>query len=232
MTSPRARKVRAPAPAAAPTPSIEAESRAPRTPQQSRGQKRVEEILDAAESVIAEHGLEAATTNAIAERAGASVGSLYHFFPSKDAIVQALALRFSDLMRDLNAQAMPPSAVHLPLDKLFERIVMNQVRLIEERPAFSAVYDVSCRDVLGKTAYEEMENVIIGQVVDFLSARLPRMPKKEREIIARISVTVVNNVLEDARLASPDKRPGILRELQHMMIRYFAPMDAQYGPAK
>lgn len=209
--------------------SAEAAARVTRVPQQSRGQKRVEEILDAAEAVIAEHGLDAATTNAIAERAGASVGSLYHFFPSKDAIVQALALRFTAIIEAVNAKAMPPSAVHMPLEKLFERIVMNQVNLMEERPAFTAVYDASCRDVLGKQAYEEMERVIVGQVKLFLAARLPRMPRKERDLAARISVTVVNNVLEDARLADAELRRGMMRELQRMMVRYFTPMDAQYG---
>lgn len=212
--------------------SAEAAPRPTRVPQQSRGQKRVEEILDAAEAVIAEQGLDAATTNAIAERAGASVGSLYHFFPSKDAIVQALALRFAALVEALNAKAMPPSAVHLPLEKLFERIVMNQVTLMEERPAFTAVYDASCRDVLGQQAYEEMERVIVGQVKSFLAARLPRMPRKERELAAHISVTVVNRVLEDARLAGPEMRRGIVRELQRMMVRYFTPMDTQYGGSR
>lgn len=229
MKSPRPRASRRAATPAPGPASTEGEGRSAREPRQSRGQKRVEEILDAAESVIAEQGLDAATTNAIAERAGASVGSLYHFFPSKDAIVQALAMRFSAISEELNARAMPPSAVHLPLDKLFERIVMNQVNLIEERPAFSAVYDASCRDVLGKQAYEEMDRVIVGQVERFLAARLPRMPKKEREIAARISVTVVNDVLEDARLAGPELRRGLVRELQRMMVRYFAPMDEHYG---
>ncbi len=225
MTSPRTRK----RPARPAPPAPEAELQAARTPQQARGQKRVDEILDAAESVIAEVGVEAATTNAIAERAGASVGSIYHFFPGKDAIVQALARRFSALASELNARAMPPEAAHLPIDKLFERIVMGQAQLVQQRPAFSAVYDASCRDILGREAYEEMDAVIVGQVVAYLKARLPAMPKKERDIIARISVTVVNHVLEEARLAPSQRGAGLLRELQRMMIRYFEPLDAQYG---
>src|SRR4051812_843544 len=71
----------------------------PRAPQQDRGQRRVDSILDAAEEVFAEQGVDAATTNAIAERAGASVGSLYHFFPSKDAILLALVRRYAERMR-------------------------------------------------------------------------------------------------------------------------------------
>ena len=68
-----------------------ADVRSSRIPVQKRGQQRVEAILDAAEAVFGEMGVDAATTNAIAERAGASVGSLYHFFANKDAILYALA---------------------------------------------------------------------------------------------------------------------------------------------
>lgn len=66
-----------------------------RTPRQARGQRRVDGILDAAEAVIAECGVTDASVQEIARRAGASVGSMYHFFPTKDAIVAALSDRYT-----------------------------------------------------------------------------------------------------------------------------------------
>ena len=81
--------------------------RSPRAPQQHRGQRRFEQLLDAAEALIIEQGLEALTTNAVAERAESSVGSLYHFFPGgKEAIVEGLAVRYLTRMRDINAEAL------------------------------------------------------------------------------------------------------------------------------
>jgi hypothetical protein len=77
-----------------------------------------------------------------------------------------------------------------------------------------------------------MDAVIVGQVAAYLKARLPAMPRQERDVIARISVTVVNRVLEEARFASRERGAGLLRELQRMMIRYFEPIDAQYGRAR
>ncbi|BDB42862.1 putative transcriptional regulator, TetR family protein [Mycobacterium kiyosense] len=47
-------------------------------------------ILDAAAQVFAEYGYSAGTTNRIAERAGMSIGSLYQYFPNKDAVLRAL----------------------------------------------------------------------------------------------------------------------------------------------
>ena len=206
-----------------------AELGAPRAPQQSRGQKRVEEILDAAEAVIAEVGVEGATTNAIAERAGSSVGSLYHFFPSRDAIIQALARRFQAYASHSNAQAMPPDAITLSLEQLFERIVTAQVQLVEKHPAFQMVHDAVCHDPRALADFQAMRNAIVGQVEWFLAARYPRMPKRDRQPVARLAVIVVQHTLDEAQLLPVELQPAMLRELQRMLVRYFEPLDAKYG---
>ena len=53
----------------------------------------VEYVLEAAARILAEEGLAGFNTNAVARRAGVSVGSLYQYFPGKDAITAALILR-------------------------------------------------------------------------------------------------------------------------------------------
>jgi AcrR family transcriptional regulator len=55
-------------------------------------------LLEAASAVIAERGYEAATMTEIAARAGALVGSLYHFFPNKEAVGEALIARFDAIL--------------------------------------------------------------------------------------------------------------------------------------
>lgn len=67
---------------------------APRkTPRQSRAQVTHDAILEAAAHIIASGGLAAFNTNAVAERAGVSIGSLYQYFPNKDALMVALIER-------------------------------------------------------------------------------------------------------------------------------------------
>jgi AcrR family transcriptional regulator len=56
----------------------------------------VDAIVEAAARVLARHGYAAATTNRIAERAGVSIGSLYEYFPDKDAILAALFERHTE----------------------------------------------------------------------------------------------------------------------------------------
>ena len=64
-----------------------------KVPRQRRAVHTVDALLEAAALVLEEDGLEGFNTNAVARRAGASVGSLYQYFPSKDALTLALLLR-------------------------------------------------------------------------------------------------------------------------------------------
>lgn len=65
-------------------------------PKQERARQTVEAILEAAAQVFDSQGYARSTTDRIAERAGVSVGSLYQYFPGKDAILVALAERHAD----------------------------------------------------------------------------------------------------------------------------------------
>jgi len=67
-----------------------------RKPRQVRAELTRERILTAAAHVFADHGYAAGTTNRIAERARISIGSLYQYFPNKDAILVELLIRHVD----------------------------------------------------------------------------------------------------------------------------------------
>jgi len=64
-----------------------------KTPRQQRSRATVEAVLTAAAQVFEARGYAAGTTNRIAERAGVSVGTLYQYFPNKEAIAVALLER-------------------------------------------------------------------------------------------------------------------------------------------
>jgi len=59
-------------------------------PVQDRSRRSIARILEAAHEVLRRDGAEAATTITIAAQAGVAVGSLYHYFPNKEAVILAL----------------------------------------------------------------------------------------------------------------------------------------------
>ncbi|HET8538380.1 MAG TPA: TetR/AcrR family transcriptional regulator [Anaeromyxobacter sp.] len=64
-----------------------------KTPIQERARATVEHVITAAAQVFEEHGFAAGTTNRIAERAGVSIGTLYQYFPAKEALAVVLVER-------------------------------------------------------------------------------------------------------------------------------------------
>jgi AcrR family transcriptional regulator len=215
-------------PAASPPPAAPAA----RAPRQDRGLQRVELILDAAEALIAEFGVEATSTNAIAERAKTSMGSLYHFFPSKEALIEALARRFAERKRELNAKAVPVDRARMPLEEVVERVVDGHARFLAESPAFVQIYDAVTQGRAAACMNEELVDAIVGQVRDFLAARLPAMREQDRNTAALLSVTTVHGVLLTAMRLSPKASGPLLRELKRMLVAYFAPLDVSYGATR
>ena len=81
-----------------------------KVPTQQRAKETVDAILAAAAHVLAKEGYEGLNTNRVAERAGVSVGSLYQYFPGKEALVLALleqhhAEMMALLLTDLDSAA-------------------------------------------------------------------------------------------------------------------------------
>ena len=74
-----------------------------KTPTQPRARRTVERIVAATAELIEEQGLDALTTNKVAERANVNIASLYQYFPNKQALLSALLQQYwQDLARVLN----------------------------------------------------------------------------------------------------------------------------------
>src|SRR3954466_5834980 len=85
-----------------------------RRPRQARAQATVEAIVRATARVLVEEGYDRASTNRIAQAAGVSIGSLYQYFPSKEALVAALVESHVERMRDSLSQTLaaePPASL-------------------------------------------------------------------------------------------------------------------------
>ena len=71
-----------------------------KAPGQARSKETVDVILEASARILESEGLRGFNTNSIAAKAGVSVGSLYQYFPNKDAILLALIERFEDATQE------------------------------------------------------------------------------------------------------------------------------------
>ncbi len=97
-----------------------------KTARQARSAATIEVIVEAAARILETAGVAGYTTNAVAERAGVSVGSLYQYFPNKDAITRALIRRELDTLKASIMAIDPAEASPSPLSCLVAVAVEQQ----------------------------------------------------------------------------------------------------------
>lgn len=91
-------------------------------PQQDRSKVTVEAILIATAHILTQFGYEKANTNRIAELAGVSIGSLYQYFPNKEALVTALAQQHVNTMMEIIESKLKDSS-EAPIEVILHELV-------------------------------------------------------------------------------------------------------------
>jgi len=116
------------------------QNRGPLAPQREVGRQRVAELIEAAAAVIQERGFEAATMAEIAARAEAKIGSLYRFFPNKDAIADALMAHQAEILQEAY-DAIHDRAVDATPEELADILIDLLVKLHPQTQGFAALLD-------------------------------------------------------------------------------------------
>ena len=178
-----------------------------RIPRQPRGERRVAELLEAAAAVIASDGYDAATMSAIAERAGAPIGSLYQFFPNKQAITHAHRTAYG---RDYEQRlvALERDAKRLTLAALVTRLVRLSVAFVESHPAFIPLLDAPSNTrspaSLRATLRERLARCLVSVSPGASPAKCLRLAAVTLQLLKGL-----NQLYAEA--ASPDRR-SLVRE--------------------
>jgi AcrR family transcriptional regulator len=192
----------------------------PRRPRQERARETVAAILAAATHVFVRKGYTRATTNEIAETAGVSVGSLYQYFPSKDAIAvellrrnrERLSARIAARVAEMT-EATLHDVVHALVSTLLDdgEIDINLRRVLIER----VVRTPARREAAGFE--EHVESVIAGA----LRAYQDRTGIDDCELAAFVLVRAVLAVVQSAVVDSPShNKPALADELTRLVVGY------------
>ena len=191
-----------------------------RKPRQARSQERVKRILDVAEELFIAEGYTATTTNAIATRAQVSIGSLYQFFPDKGAILQALALRYEELLRQQLLDLDPIKMAQLPLPVYVELIIDVTDHFFDEHPGYYAIFmqvqgTMPELDVIeAKADSELMEDMILC-----LFHRSAALDRTDYEAIAFVLVKTIGTLLWLA-LGQENVRRRRVAETKRLTLAY------------
>ena len=111
-----------------------------KAPLQARSRATYEAILEATARILEAEGLAGVTTNRVAERAGVSIGSLYQYFPAREAMLAELVKR---MRIEMSARLIEVSegGRHLPLEEAIPRMMAAAVAQYETAPRLTAALE-------------------------------------------------------------------------------------------
>jgi len=187
-----------------------------RKPQQARSLERVNRILDVAEELFIADGYNATTTNAIAARAKVSIGSLYQFFPDKAAIVQALAKRYGDLLRQQLA-----AVDGIDLDAYVDLIIDRSEQFFAEYPGYYAIFMQVQGTIQELSEIEEVNDAeLIRDLVVSLKLRDAGLEDEDYEAIAFVLVKAIGNFLWLSLGREKLFRERLVKETKRLTLSY------------
>ncbi|MFO0612709.1 MAG: helix-turn-helix domain-containing protein [Polyangiaceae bacterium] len=176
-------------------------------------------ILDAAEALLAEGGVERSTTNAIAARAGVSIGSLYQYYPSREAILAEVARRMEVRTARLVLEALERTA-----DEPLEAAASAVVDVLLRGHFGSVPARVALRRALppewARPTSAEVDAEVRGAVAARLASRAD--VRGGSPVIVFVVVHAVESVVESAVLDAPELLASeeFRAELVRLVVRY------------
>jgi AcrR family transcriptional regulator len=189
---------------------------APRkAPRQARSLATVSAIIEAAARILEERGHEGFSTNAVAEKAGVSVGSLYQYFPRKDALIGALILRQTmSLVGDAERAAAEPTGEEA-LSTLISPCVHQQL----ERPALARLLDYEEARLPLDAETERVKTRFFELTRDTL-LRPDMPPQPDIDTAARDVVAIIKGMIDAAGEHGEEDRTGLALRVKRAAIGY------------
>jgi AcrR family transcriptional regulator len=183
---------------------------------QDRGERRVADIVSAASSLFGAHGFDGTTMNAIAQRAGLSIGSLYQYFPDKDAIVHAVAASYIRAWES-KTEALMLTVADMDLTQLARRSVEGTVDFDRQHAAIRAFLDADPRRAPSILEVQTRVDPGIPLLARFYPRADHRALARVIEIVSLIVRNVAPRIAEETEVA---KRELFISEISLAVLAY------------
>lgn len=197
---------------------------------QKRGLLRVEQILHAAGVLFAEVGYDNATTNLIAARAGISPGSLYQFYPDKEAIAQAFAADTTEHLHQVYDAFLSPDMIALPLQPFLDSFIDGIVAFNQNHPGYLALELASTVSFPLALVLADLQRGILAHLDALFAAHWPQSTHEQRQLPLLVSYRLFLALLPLALEGDGEQQHVIVREMKVVLYRYWEPIISDEKP--
>jgi len=190
-------------------------------PRQDRSKATVDTILAATARVILRRGFDAMTTNAVAEAAGVSIGSLYQYFPNKEALVAALIERHVEEMSGAVATKLARVG-QLPIADAVRAMIELTIRAHSVEPELHRVLTEQVPRVGRMAKLREADAMLHRMVSAVLAERRDELAIQDPDLSAFILVSTIEAIAHRAVLFAPERLrdPRLVDEATTLVCRY------------
>ena len=188
---------------------------------QARSRERLRRVLDAADEVLAAEGTDAFTTTRVAELAGVSIGSVYRFFPDKEAIVEALAVQYWSDFEDLVSGVAEADEAG-PLDDPVGAVVDVLVAGFRARPGFLGLWFGGLRTERVREATRPTRTAIAVSIERILHRHWPNASRRTCARVSEMAVLAGDGLLREAFRRDRRGDSIVLAESKNMLRAYIA----------
>lgn len=179
-----------------------------KTPSQSRSTETVEVILEASAQILEKIGLSHFNTNAIALRAGVSIGTLYQFFPNKDAILATLIRRYEEAMFASFEKAFAVMRGR-SLEHSLRKLVRVMVVIHRERPALYRILEAAEDRLMEGTASPSIDEQIKRLMIAMLREHRDKIAVKNIPDAATDLILIVRALVNGALARGETRWTGL-----------------------
>jgi AcrR family transcriptional regulator len=191
---------------------------------QERSRSTVDALLEATTRILIREGYDRASTNRIAEMAGVSIGSLYQYFPSKEALVAAVIDRHTQEVSEVTRNALVKAAAR-PIEVAAREFVSVAIDAHRVNPK---LHGVLAEQIPRVGRLENIEaNVREGYALvrGYLEAHRDEIDVADPDLAAFVVVTVVEALTHAAVLRRPDiladgKARHFVDDVTRLVVRY------------
>jgi AcrR family transcriptional regulator len=197
--------------------SSPSENRPPprKRPRQARSTETVDVIIEAGARILEAEGHGAFSTNAVAQKAGVSIGTLYQYFPNKEAIIGALLAReTAQLVSSAEAALQRVSAVEA-LSDLISAAVEHQFK----RPGLARVLDYEESRLPLDVATQSIVSRV-GGVVTRILERLDIPENEVRQIAAQDVIAIIKGIIDAAGSNAEADPSAVTRRVRRAVFGY------------
>jgi len=201
---------------------------------QARSRDTIDALLTATARILMRDGFDRASTNRIAEAAGVSIGSLYQYFPSKEALVAALVERHVAEMSASMEEAFLRLAT-APLDIAAREIVALMLRVHSVDPKLHKVFIEQVPRIGRLDRIHDVEMKFTQMTRAYLELRKDEIRPQNLELAAFVLVTTVEALTHAATLHHPERLADdqFADEITTLLLTYLAPIrEAAKAPKR